>query len=67
MKTKLGYKNGPHGPEARHPDGLKRFAEIRIRFLVPAEQILNPQNCEYDVMLVSFASAIIKRVCCATL
>ena len=34
---------------------------------MPAQQLLNPECCEYDVMIVSFSSTTIKRVCRATL
>ena len=39
----------------------------RIHFLCPAEQLLDPNNWYFDVMLVSFSSTTIKQVCVATL
>ena len=39
----------------------------RIHFLCPVEQLLDPNNCYFDVMLVSFSSTTIKRVCRAAL
>ena len=39
----------------------------RIHFLCAAEQLLDPKSCYFDVMLVSFSSTTIKRVCRATL
>ena len=77
MDLKLRYKNGPFNfqelgvltasdasfagePNNRSPQG-------RIDFLVPAQQLLNPECCEYNVMIVSFSSTTIKRVCRAIL
>ena len=39
----------------------------RIHFLVPAEQLIDKDNCAYDVLLVSYRSTRMKRVCRATL
>ena len=39
----------------------------RIHFLCPAEQLIDPDNCRFDVNLVSYSSATIKRVRRATL
>ena len=38
-----------------------------MHFLVPAHQLLDPKCCDYEVMIVSFSSTTIKRVCRATL
>ena len=77
MDPKLRYKNGPFNFQelgvltasdasfAGEPNS--RAQQGRIHFLVPAQQLLNPECCEYDVMIVSFSSTTIKRVCRATL
>ena len=77
MDLKLRYKNGPFDFQelgvliasdasfAGEPNS--RSQQGRIHFLVPAQQLLNPECCEYDVMIVSFSSTTIKRVCRATL
>ena len=39
----------------------------RIHFLAPAEQLIDRDNCAYDILLVSYSSTTIKRVCRATL
>ena len=39
----------------------------RIHFLAPAEQLIDKDNCVYDILLVSYSSTTIKRVCRATL
>ena len=77
MDLKLRYKNGPFNFQelgvltasdasfAGEPNS--RSQQGRIHFLVPAQQLLNPECCEYDVMIVSFSSTTIKRVCRATL
>ena len=39
----------------------------RIHFLCPVEQLIDPDNCLFDVALVSCSSTTIKRVCRATL
>ena len=77
MELKLRYKNGPFNFQelgvltasdasfAGEPNS--RSQQGRIHFLVPAQQLLNPECCEYDVMIVSFPSTTIKRVCRATL
>ena len=77
MDLKLRYKNGPFNFQelgvltasdasfAGEPNS--RSQQGRIHFLVPAQQLLNPACCEYDVMIVSFSSTTIKRVCRATL
>ena len=77
MDPKLRYKNGPFNFQelgvltasdasfAGEPNS--RSQQGRIHFLVPAQQLLNPECCEYDVMIVSFSSTAIKRVCRATL
>ena len=39
----------------------------RIHFLAPAEQLINKDNCVFDIFLVSYASTTIKKVCRATL
>ena len=44
-----------------------RSQQGRIHFLVLAHQLLDPKRCDYDVMIVSFSSTTIKRVCRATL
>ena len=38
----------------------------RIHFLVVAEQLIDKDYCTYDVLLVSYSSTTIKRVCRAT-
>ena len=77
MDLKLRYKNGlinfqelgvvtaSDASFAGEPNSKSQ--QGRIRFLVPAQQLLNPECCEYDVMIVSFSSTTIKRVCRATL
>ena len=77
MDIKLRYKNRPFNFQelgvltasdasfAGEPNS--RSQQGRIHFLVPAQQLLNPECCEYDVMIVSFSSTTIKRVCRATL
>ena len=77
MDLKLRYKNEPFNFQelgvltasdasfAGEPNS--RSQQGRIHFLVPAQQLLNPECCEYDVMIVSFSSTTIKRVCRATL
>ena len=39
----------------------------RIHFLAPAEQLIDKDNCAYDILLVSYSSTTIKRICRATL
>ena len=39
----------------------------RIHLLAPAEQLIDKDNCAYDILLVSYSSTTIKRVCRATL
>ena len=39
----------------------------RVHFLCPTDQLRDPENCLLDVMLVSYSSTTIKRVCRATL
>ena len=78
MDLKLRYKNGPFNFQelgvltasdasfAGEP--TSRSQQGRIHFLVPAQPLLNPERCEYDVMIVSFSSSTtIKKVCRATL
>ena len=77
MDLKLRYKNGPFNFQelgvltasdasfAGEPSS--RSQQGRIHFLVPAQQLLNPECREYDVMIMSFSSTTIKRVCRATL
>ena len=77
MDLKLRYKNGPFNFQelgvltasdasfAGEPNS--RSQQGRIHFLVPAQQLLNPECCEYDVMIVSFSNTTTKRVCRATL
>ena len=77
MNLKLRYKNGPLNFQelgvltasdasfAGEPNSKSQ--QGRLHFLVPAQQLLNPECCEYDVMIVSFSSTTIKRVCRATL
>ena len=77
MDLKLRYKNGPFNfPELGVPTASdasfagepgSRSQQGRIHFLVPAQQLLDPKCCDYDVMIVSFSSTTIKRVCRATL
>ena len=38
-----------------------------IHFLRPAEELLDPDNCLLDVLLVSYSSMRIERVCRTTL
>ena len=69
MDLKLRYKNGPFNFQelgvltasdasfAGEPNS--RSQQGRIHFLVPAQQLLNPECCEYDVMIVSFSSTTI--------
>ena len=76
---KLRYKNRPFNFQALGVltasdasfagEPNSRSQQGRIHFLVPAQQLLNPdpECCEYDVMIVSFSSTTIKRVCRATL
>ena len=77
MDLKLRYKNGPFNFQelglltasdasfAGEPGSKSQ--QGRIRFLVPAHQLLDPKCCDYDVMIVSFSGTAIKRVCRATL
>ena len=77
MDLKLRYKNGPFNFQelgvltasdasfAGEPGS--RSQQGRIHFLVPAQQLLDPECCDYGVMIVSFSSTTIKRVCRATL
>ena len=77
MDLKLRYKNGPFNFQelcvltasdasfAGEPGSKSQ--QGRIHFLVPAHQLLDPECCEYDVMIVSFSSTTIERVCRATL
>ena len=77
MDLKLRYKNGPFNFQeigvltasdasfAGEP-GIKS-QQGRIHVLVPAYQLLDPKRCDYDVLIVSFSSTTIKRVCSATL
>ena len=77
MDLKPRYKNGPFNFQelgvltaseasfAGEPNS--RSQQGRIHFLVPAQQLLDPECCEYDVMIVSFSSTTIKKVCRATL
>ena len=61
----------------RRTDRIRRFIswknkksksqQGRIHFLVPGHQLLDLKCCDYDVMIVSFSSTTIKRVCRATL
>ena len=44
-----------------------RSQQGRIHFLAPRKQLTDPSNCDFDVMLVSYSSTTIKRVCRATL
>ena len=39
----------------------------RVHFLCPTDQLRDPENCLFDVMLVSYSSTTIKRVCRASL
>ena len=77
MDLKLRYKNDPfnfqelgvltasHASFAGEPGSKSQ--QGRIHFLVPAHQPLDPKCCDYDVMIVSFSSITIERVCRATL
>ena len=77
MDLKLRYKNGPFNFQelggltasdasfAGEPGSKSQ--QSRVHFLVPAYQLLDPKCCDYDVMIVSFSSTTIKRVCRATL
>ena len=74
MDLKLRYKSGPLNFQelgvltatdasfAGEPNG--RSQQGRIHFSVPAPQL--PKCGEYDVMVVSFSSTTIQRVCRAT-
>ena len=77
LDLKLQYKNGPFNFQelgvltasdasfAGEPGSKSQ--QGRIHFLVPAHQLLDRKCCDYDVMVVSFSSTTIKRVCAATL
>ena len=77
MDLKLRYENGPFNFQefgvltasdasfAGEPGSKSQ--QSRIHVLVPAQQLLDPECCDYDVMIVSFSSTTIKRVCRATL
>ena len=77
MDLKLRYNNGPFNFQelgvltasdaslAGEPGSKSQ--QGRIYFLVHAQQLLDPKRCDYDVMIVSFSSTTIKRVCRATL
>ena len=77
MDMKLRYNNGPFNFQelgvlttsnaslAGEPGSKSQ--QGRLHFLVPAYQLLDPKCCDYDVMIVSFSSITIKRVCRATL
>ena len=79
MKLNLRYRKGPidflsFGVRAASDAGFAgesgSKSQGRIHFLVPAEQVLKLQNCDHEVMIVSFWSTTdrtIKRVCGATL
>ena len=66
MDLKLRYKNGPFNFQelgvltasdasfAGEPGS--RSQQGRIHFLVPAQQLLDPECCDYDVMIVTFSS-----------
>ena len=77
MDLKLRYKNGPlnfqelgvlTASDASFAGELgSKSQQGKIHFLVPARQLLDPNCCDYDVMIVSFSSTRIKRGCRATL
>ena len=74
---KLRYRNGPFDFEnlgvltasdaSFAGESKDRSQQGRIHFLAPANQLTDPRCSEYDVMVVSFSSTTIKRVCRATL
>ena len=74
---KLRYHNGPFDFEnlgvltasdaSFAGESKDRSQQGRIHFLAPANQLTDPSCSEYDVMVVSFSSTTIKRVCRATL
>ena len=74
---KLRYRNGPFDFEnlgvltasdaSFAGESKDRSQQGRIHFLAPANQLTDPACSEYDVMVVSFSSTTIKRVCRATL
>ena len=77
MDLKLRYKNGPFNFQqlgvlaaldasfAGEPGSKSQ--QGKIHFLAPAHQLLDAKCCDYDVLIVSFSSTTIKRVCRATL
>ena len=77
VDLKLRYNNGPFNLQElgvlTASDALfagepgSKSQQGRIHFLVPAQQLLDPKCCDYDVMIVSFSSTTIKRVCRVTL
>ena len=76
MDLKLRYKNGPfnfqelgvlNASDASFAGELgSKSQQGRIHFLVRAPHLLDPECCEYDVMIVPFSSTTIKRLCRAT-
>ena len=77
MQFKLRYKNGAFdfmelgilmaSDVSFANEAGSKSQQGRIHFLAPAEQLLDPKCCKYDVLDVAFASTTIKRVCRATL
>ena len=77
MDLKLRQKNGPFNFQelgiltasdaSFAGEAGSKSQQGRIHFLVPAYQLLAPKCCDYDVVIVSFSSTTIKRVCRATL
>ena len=71
MDLKLRYKNGLFNFQelgvltatgaSFTGEPSSRSQQGRIHFLVLAPQLLDPECCEYDVMIVSFSSTTIKR------
>ena len=74
---KLRYRNGPFDFErlgvltasdaSFAGESKDRSQQGQTHFLAPSEQLSDPTCSEYDVMVVSFSSTTIKRVCHATL
>ena len=74
---KLRYRNGPFEFErlgvltasdaSFAGESKDRSQQGRIHFLAPTHQLSDPDCSEYDVMVVSFSSTTIKRVCRTTL
>ena len=67
MDLKLRYKNGPFNFQELGVLTASDASFAGEPGIVPACQLLDPKCCDYDVMIVSFSSTTIKRICRATL